>query len=132
MEGGDGDGGAGDMEVRDLTRQAEGVGEDGSWAERYPDAFRASVADSQAWSRVIRPPRKRGKHVVLDLCSAGQTEGVTDHSRGVLLRQVVARSQRGGLVGPQGYRLGRKLRWGDLWPLPYQRLGKVLHQPPSD
>lgn len=74
-----------------------------------------------------RPPRKRGRHVVLDLCSAGMSSGVVDHSRGVLLRQVLSHSQRDSGIGPAGYRLGRKASWGDLWPLFYQRqAGRLL------
>lgn len=78
---------------------------------------------------LCRPPRKRGGHVVLDLCSAGQTEGAVDHGRGVLLRQVLTRGEREGLIGPMGYRLARKARWGDLWPLSYQRLGRLAKPP---
>lgn len=119
------------LEAHDLTRRAEGAGAGAAWSEAYPEAFSAALAEAHAWSRIIRPPRKRGKHVVLDLCSAGQREGVTDHSRGVLLRQVLSRSERDGLLGPMGYRLARKARWGDLWPLSYQRVATRLAEPPE-
>ena len=34
--------------------------------------------------------------------------------------QVVGKEDKRSWLGSAGYRLVRKLRWGDLWPLPYQ------------
>lgn len=34
--------------------------------------------------------------------------------------QVIGKDEKRGWLGNAGYRLVRKLRWGDLWPLPYQ------------
>lgn len=71
---------------------------------------------SLSWSRVLRPPIKRGGHVVVDLCAA--TAG---GARGEAVRQIVSRlgSER-ELGGRAAYRLARGLRWGDLWPAGYQ------------
>ncbi|KAK9909809.1 hypothetical protein WJX75_007685 [Coccomyxa subellipsoidea] len=38
---------------------------------------------------------------------------------GALVRQVVASSNKQTWLGPAGYRLARKARWGDLWPAHY-------------
>ena len=52
--------------------------------------------------RVLLPPLKRHKHIVLDVCTpAGQIE-----------RWTTSRS-----FSRQSYRDGRKARWGDLWAL---------------
>ena len=82
------------------------------------DAQRALAAQAaQQWSRVVRPPLKKAKHVVVDLCSAA--DGAA--GRGELVRQVVARLGSERRLGGRGaYRLARELRWGDLWPHHYQ------------
>ena len=66
-----------------------------------------AVASSFSWGRLVRPPIKRSRHVILDMCSAN----------GELDRHIVARSNawEGG-VGKQGYKAARKSKWGDLWP----------------
>ena len=38
---------------------------------------------------------------------------------GVLMQQVIASADKKGWLGPAGYRLARKARWGDLWPTYY-------------
>lgn len=65
---------------------------------------------------MLRPPLKRGGHVVLDLCSA-----VDGGKRGEAVRQTVSRLGSERVLGGRGaYRLARGLGWGDLWPADYQ------------
>ncbi|MES1912780.1 MAG: hypothetical protein MHM6MM_005004, partial [Cercozoa sp. M6MM] len=59
---------------------------------------------SFTWARQILPPRKRGGHTYMQLCTA----------RGELERRIVAKSHG----NEWGYKLARKSRWGDLWPYP--------------
>ncbi len=91
------------------------------WRDKEPEAVDATLAAAQVWSRIIRTPRKRGKHIILDVCSP-QMHGneVVDTSHGHLVRQVVATTDKKTWLGPGGYRLARKSRWGDLWPKFYQ------------
>ena len=71
---------------------------------------------------LLRHVRKRRKHVVLDLCSAAWAPfGEVDQRQGRLVRQVVRKRDKEATLGPAGYRLARKARWGDLWPMFYQR-----------
>lgn len=58
---------------------------------------------SHGWSRIIAPPNKRARNVVLDLCSPTKR----------LERIVVPKSQ-----GKSIYYDARKSQWGDLWPHP--------------
>lgn len=53
---------------------------------------------SQKWARVLSPPDKKIRHLVLDLCTPA----------GELDKQVLGKSQ-------PTYRLARHLRWGDIW-----------------
>lgn len=71
----------------------------------------AAVAASNSWSRVIRPPRKKRGHVVLDLCCSS---GPADRGPPQLQKQFLS---KGSLKDAALYRMVRKLRWGDLWPL---------------
>ena len=103
------------------------------WEVAEPAAVLAARVASGGWSRLIRPPRKRNGHVVLDFCSAvppaadylGSAAGGTLGEGGVggaLVRQVVSRAAaRRDAGGAAPYRLSRRLRWGDLWPHHYQR-----------
>ena len=109
----------------------------------------AAAADSWSWGRIIRHPRKRSKHIIFDVCTANasmplhqrqnvdqvwagsntlQTDRLGDRKQeghrglggeGALVRQVVASSDKQTWLGPAGYRLARKARWGDLWPAHY-------------
>ena len=92
-EGGDGE------EEDDDEEEGKDVGETKAGA--------VAVASSFSWGRLVRPPIKRSRHVILDMCSAN----------GELDRHIVARSNawEGG-VGKQGYKAARKSKWGDLWP----------------
>lgn len=79
------------------------------------DAPRASAAAMQlavaraavGWPRVMRPPRRRSRHVVLDLCTPA----------GALEQRTVAVSHY-RLLGPGTADFVRRLRWGDQWPFP--------------
>lgn len=52
---------------------------------------------------------------------------------GLLLRQVVSKgSASRQLGGPAPYRLARRLRWGDLWPLHYQRWLRAMEPPAAE
>ena len=93
------------------------------WHNKEPEALDATLAAAQVWSRIIRNPRKRGKHIIIDVCSASRHAAnaeVVDTSQGHLVRQVVATNDKRTWLGPGGYRLARKSRWGDLWPKYYQ------------
>lgn len=54
------------------------------------------------WPRIIRPIIRKHKHVIIDMCSR-------DHDN--IERRIIAKSH--GLEG--GYRLAKKMKWGDLW-----------------
>ncbi|KAL3162830.1 hypothetical protein ABBQ32_009284 [Trebouxia sp. C0010 RCD-2024] len=93
------------------------------WQTNMPEAVDATVAAANIWSRIIRPPRKRGKHIIIDVCSSREhvtDPDAVDTSHGRLVRQVVASTDKKTWLGPGGYRLVRKSRWGDLWPKYYQ------------
>jgi hypothetical protein len=106
-----------------------------------------ATCESHHWGRIIRQPRKRSKHVILDICTpvaalprhhveqlADQDSGTWDQPKGsavsrhgnkrlgmegMLVQQVVASADKRGWLGPAGYRLARKACWGDLWPTYY-------------
>ena len=91
-------------------------------ADEEPAASAAAVAAAVAaastgWARVVRAPRKRSGHVVLDVCTPS----------GMLQRRVVAASHA-ELLGPGSYRMARKARWGDAWPHPtVVRRARIAH-----
>ncbi|CAI5491588.1 unnamed protein product [Closterium sp. Naga37s-1] len=62
---------------------------------------------SPEWSRVIREPRRRGQHVIVDVCASMDGRG----RRGELQRLLFSKA-----AGRVEYRFARKVRWGDLWP----------------
>ena len=57
------------------------------------------------WSRIVRPPLKRNKHVILDVCTPQGTMERWIPSKGKLRDQF-----------PGAYRAARKAEWGGLWP----------------
>eukprot|EP00898_Chlorokybus_atmophyticus_P000737 jgi/Chlat1/1664/Chrsp127S01954 len=67
-----------------------------------------AIAAAAAWPRVVREPQKRGRHVVIDLCTA--------EAQGTLRRATATKSKLDAEYGPHAYRMARQLRWGDLWP----------------
>jgi ribosomal protein RSM22 (predicted rRNA methylase) len=109
-----------------------------TWRERDKLGYDAAAAASGRWGRVIRPPRRRGRHVVLDVCAAARAGGAegsgAQGEQGQLERHVVAKSDAGKAVGPAGYKLAQKAGWGDLWPSPYMRhtLKEVLTRKVAD
>jgi len=57
--------------------------------------------DANHWPRIIRPPRKKPRHVLLDLCLPDKN----------VVTKLIPHS-----VGPTQFRLAKKSEWGDLWP----------------
>ena len=65
--------------VRDLdteqSQECDSVHSEGSGAEselseeRMAEMALATARQSSAWGRIIRPPRKKGRHVIVDLCT---------------------------------------------------------------
>ena len=66
----------------------------------------ARASADAGWARLMRPPRRRSRHVVLDLCT-----------RDGLERRTVAQSHARTL-GPGSYSQARRASWGDSWPYP--------------
>jgi ribosomal protein RSM22 (predicted rRNA methylase) len=117
-----------------------------------PEAEEATRRSSSAWSRVLRPPRKRSGHVVLDLCSAvgvdgeplrdtiesdsdsgGGGGGGGGRRRGVLLRQIVSKGKSNREIGGIApFKVARRAAWGDLWPLDYQKKMRAIEPPHGD
>ena len=136
--------------VSEATADLLMAGESVDWARQEPEAVAAALRASGGWSRVIRTPRKRSGHVVLDICSAAAVQaapgdgsgagGVQQQQQqqqqqpqqagGVLLRQVVSKAaaQRDA-GGTAAYRLARRMRWGDLWPQHYQQRFRAEEAP---
>lgn len=106
--------------------EEEPIGEAGEAAEA------AAVASSATWSRLLRPPRKRSGHIILDVCSAHDAGGrYMGGTEGALLRQIVSKGKAVKATGgTAAVRMARKARWGDLWPADYQlRLGASAPPP---
>uniref|UniRef100_A0A383V6H0 Uncharacterized protein n=1 Tax=Tetradesmus obliquus TaxID=3088 RepID=A0A383V6H0_TETOB len=94
-----------------------------------------AAAASVSWSRIIRPPRKRGGHVILDVCAAAAAAAAAADSAdpaaaaaagadgaagllpaaGQLERHVVAKSDAKKWMGRAAYSMARDAQWGDLW-----------------
>ena len=50
--------------------EGEGSGEKGELSEELmAEMALATAQQSSAWGRIIRPPRKKGRHVIVDLCA---------------------------------------------------------------
>ncbi|CAI5938932.1 unnamed protein product [Closterium sp. NIES-64] len=62
---------------------------------------------SPEWSRVIREPRRRGQHVIVDVCASMDGRGRRGELQRLLFSKAAERVE---------YRFARKVRWGDLWP----------------
>lgn len=121
--------------VSEATADLLFSGQQVDWEAAEPAAVAAARLASGGWSRVIRTPRKRSGHVVLDLCSAappaeGGRQPGGGQRGGFLVRQVVSRAAaRRDAGGTAAYRLARNLRWGDLWPLDYQARFRTAEPP---
>lgn len=72
------------------------------------DAATTAREKSYFWPRIMRPVIRKHKHMIMDLCSRESGR------RGLLERRIIAKSH--GLEG--GYRMAKKLKWGDLWYFP--------------
>ncbi|GMH39551.1 hypothetical protein BSKO_07449 [Bryopsis sp. KO-2023] len=98
------------------------------WPVLAPRDFSLTMAAASRWSRVIRPPRRRSGHVILDVCtsSCGSQSGPLANQKGKLQRHIVARSDMKSFMGRAGFRMAKKSRWGDLWPTYFNRNRKVL------
>lgn len=90
------------------TRRARDARADDDSDDAEESHHESVVRESvEEWSRVIRSPKKRKGHVVVELCTA----------RGEIERAVIAKSHGSDQgIGREGYKFARKLRWGDLWP----------------
>lgn len=62
-----------------------------------------SEAPAEDWGRIVRPPLRRGKHIVLDACTRD----------GSLERRVVSKKN----APPGHYGRARRAKWGDIWPV---------------
>ena len=62
-----------------------------------------SGAAQGGWGRLVRPPRKRKGHVLLDLCMPSG--------------DVVSEAVSSAMVSPLAYRRARKAKQGRIWPL---------------
>eukprot|EP00884_Botryococcus_braunii_P004096 jgi/Botrbrau1/13688/Bobra.0378s0017.1 len=123
QEGGEGDGAAEQEDDGD----ASGTWED-YWALEEADTQRETALASANWSRIVRPPRRHNKHVVLEICSAraeppyapedsgGLPNVARSPQEGVLLQQLVTQGDKKTWLGAPGYRLARKARWGTCGP----------------
>lgn len=70
--------------------------------------------------RIVRPPRKRGGHVILDLCVAHDSaDGSGPQQSGQLERHIVAKSDAKKWMGRAAYKMVQQANWGDLWPTFY-------------
>ena len=77
----------------------------------------------RGWGRLVRAPLKKGRHVVIDYCSAGVRgagggeDGATPWrgTEGRITRQKVSRGWS-ARSAPGCYQAARKARWGGLWP----------------
>jgi hypothetical protein len=117
------------------------------WGGDHPLLVAAARAESVGWARVLRTPRKRSGHIVLDLCSAvppapapssatpaGAGAGMRRKEgggKGLLLRQIVSKGlAKKRFGGGAAYKLARRLQWGDVWPRGLQE-GLPAAQPPA-
>ena len=78
------------------------------------------------WSRLIRQPRKRSRHVIVDLCSAHDANGYyLGGKKGQIVKHIVSKASSVRYKDDQSaYKLARKARWGDRWPVEFQLIGK--------
>lgn len=72
--------------------------------------------EAYSWPRLVFPPLKRSKHVILDTCTP----------EGKIMRMTVPKSQ-----GKQPYYDARKSEWGDIFPHPPKNRPQERFQPPA-
>lgn len=67
-----------------------------------------ALADlSGGWGRIVFPPRRRGRHITMNICRSTKR----DASEGSFEQVVVTQSQN-----PTLHHQARRSIWGDLWP----------------
>jgi ribosomal protein RSM22 (predicted rRNA methylase) len=84
---------------------------------KRPTPSESDLSKAHQSPRLVMPPLKRDKHVVIDYC--------TPH--GTLERTVVAKSHPKPL-----YQNARKSYWGDLWPHPAHAKSVVWSDPKNE
>lgn len=76
--------------------------------EEEEEAEEAGNADlGSGWGRIIFMPRRRGRHIEMDVCRATKRDG----SEGSFEHLVITSAKN-----PALHRQARKSVWGDLWP----------------
>lgn len=68
------------------------------------EAIRSGLPGAGQFSRIVRPPLKKSKHVIVDVCTP----------QGTLERRVPSKGKL--KQWPGAYRAARKSTWGALWP----------------
>eukprot|EP01025_Chloroclados_australasicus_P032825 TRINITY_DN3334_c2_g1_i1.p1 TRINITY_DN3334_c2_g1~~TRINITY_DN3334_c2_g1_i1.p1 ORF type:complete len:891 (-),score=127.73 TRINITY_DN3334_c2_g1_i1:769-3105(-) len=86
------------------------------WEQEDPQSVEAAQQACSRWGRLLRPPFKQKAAVVIHVCA----------SEGVLQKHVITKTDRKKYwFGKAGYRMARKARWGDLWPIYYNSNDRV-------
>eukprot|EP00210_Caulerpa_lentillifera_P002881 g2751.t1 len=93
------------------------------WETLDPEGLKSTRLAATQWSRIIRQPRKRRGHTIVDVCASCDANGC----KGKLQRHIVARSDRQKVIGDAAYIMSKKMRWGDLWPSYYNRNHKITN-----
>jgi ribosomal protein RSM22 (predicted rRNA methylase) len=91
----------GDAPTGGLAASASG---EAALRDAVAGAVDARLPGAGTWARLVRPPLKRSRHVVLDMCTP----------QGTLERRVASKGKLAGVPG--AYRAARKGAWGGLWP----------------
>lgn len=66
------------------------------WPTLSPQDFALTAHAAQRWSRIIRPPRRRSGHVIIDVCTSSEVQTKAGHkpSIGGKLQRHVSRSPK--------------------------------------
>ena len=81
----------------------KGRGEKFSYLVVQKGSIPEKIADDESFGRLIRAPRKKRGHVLLDTCIDGEVKSV-----------VVSK----GAYGKADYKIARKAKWGGVWEIP--------------
>ncbi len=73
--------------------------------EAVTRAIEMNAPGAGQWARIVRPPMKKSKHVIVDVCTP----------QGTLERRIPGKGRLRD-VWPGAYRAARKATWGSLWP----------------
>jgi hypothetical protein len=87
--------------------------------EQVRIAIAARLPGAGQWARLVRPPLKRGGHVILDMCTP----------QGTFERRIASVAKMAPF--PFAYRAARKSRWGGWWPNWIARIAKERPLPPA-